>query len=528
MKRREFLKFSATGLTVVAVGSMAEWPVFWKGSQAHASTLTLDRLDLDMVAVNAEMVTGVTVPMWAFKIRSHHDHPHSITVPRIPGPAMVALAGDRIRLRIRNRIEGSRVHKFALPGVMLLVDGDEVDSVVAPFDETVDVEFTAPNPGTYVYLDPENAPVNRMMGLHGVLVVLPNPVGNNTPYLNPTSNIQKLFNDLGTASHFPGAPWDSSRNTLWVFNVIDSEKCSLVANSSTAISSSHFTQIAGQGRFLPDYFTINGKSGFFGAQHHHHSEGLPEDEHGGDSNVLSLASGVFDLQSNISIRGTVGQPMVIRTVNAGNMWHSPHIHGNHIFSLCHANYLNGQRRLLSNVTMLDTWGLAPGDIHDVLHPFIQPPDIPPAAWPPQQELFPLVYPMHDHNEITNTAAGGNYPHGITTHWQIDAPFDPADPATGVILVDRAELRVKTGQLVLEGRFTVPSPSDSDPIYLDVHAGDAEGPVIFGRVKVGTDGKFLFRGRALKAITSRFVTLMHHDEHHEHVVHATRTVPLRLR
>lgn len=526
MKRREFLKFSATGLTVVAVGGMAEWPLFWRGSQAHASALTLDRLSLDMVAADAQMVTGVLVPMWAYKIKSHHDDAHAITVPRIPGPAMVALAGDRIRLRIRNKIEGTRVHRFAIPGVMLIVGGNEVPSVVVPYNQDVDIEFTAPAPGTYVYLDPENAPVNRMMGLHGVLVVLPNPVGNNTPYLNPTQNIQKLFNDLGTTHHFPGAPWDSARNAIWLFNVIHSQRCTEAANSSTAINPNRFSRSTG---FLPDYFTINGKSGFFGAQHHHHSEGLPEEAgHNGDANVLALASGVHDMQSNISIRGRVGQPMMIRTINAGNFWHSPHIHGNHVYPLSHANYLSGQRGLLTNLTMLDTWALAPGDIKDVLHAYIQPPDIPEAAWPPQQELFPLVYPMHDHNEITNTAAGGNYPHGITTHWQIDGPFDPTDPATGVILIDRAELRVRTGRLELEGRFTVPSSAVGDPIYLDVHAGGSDGPVIFGRIRVGTDGRFRFRGRALKAMNLRFVTMMHHDPHAGHVVHAVRTVPLRLR
>jgi hypothetical protein len=528
MERREFLKFSATGLTVVAVGSMADWPVFWRGSRAYASSSSHDRLELEMVAAEAEMVTGAVVPMWAFKIDDdhHEEHPHHITAARIPGPAMVALTGDRIRLRIRNRIGGTRVHRFAIPGVALTVDGSVVESVVVPQGDRVDIEFTAPAPGTYVYLDPENAPVNRMMGLHGVLVVLPSPVGNNTPYLNPTASIQRLFDDLGTAPHFPGAPWDPARNAIWVFSVIHSQRCAEAAGSASAISPARFHRSTG---FLPDFFTINGKSGYFGAQHHHHhSEGLPQDEHGAAENFLSLASNVFDVQANVSIRGTVGQPMLIRTVNAGNFWHSPHIHGNHVYPLSRANFLTGQRQLLNNLTMLDTWSLEPGGIHDELLPYIQPPDIPEAAWPPAQELFPLVYPMHDHNEITNTAAGGNYPHGITTHWQIDGPFDPADPATGVIRIDRADLRVKTGRLELEGRFSVPSPSEGDPIYLDVHAGSSDGPVIFNRIRVGTDGRFAFRGRALKAITSRFVTMMHHDPEHAHVVHAVRTVPLRLR
>ncbi|MDO3378356.1 multicopper oxidase domain-containing protein [Geoalkalibacter halelectricus] len=551
MKRRDFLKFTSTGLAVVAVGSMADWPAFWRGSQAHASSFGLDRLELEMVAVDAEMVDGIPVPMWAFKI-DDDDHEgegmeHHITAARIPGPALVALAGDRIRLRITNSIAGTRTHRFAIPGVTLTVNGTQMDSVVVPHDDRVDIEFTAPAPGTYMYLDPENAPINRMMGLHGVLVSMANPVGNNTPYLSPTSNIQKLFNDLGTAPHFsPGNPWDMARNTIWVFNVIDSEKFGDVAESATALPSSTFMTFVGGNRFLPDYFTINGKSGFFGAQHSHHSDEM-DVVHDTDDGRIIIANAVYDMQSNVSFKGTVGQPMLVRTLNAGNMWHSPHIHGTHVFPLSHNNIMRPAEtfpKLETNLFMIDTWALEPGGIKDVLHPFTIPPDIPVdadvvgggrKAWPPVDERFPLVYPMHDHNEITNTAAGGNYPHGITTHWQIDADFDPTDPATGVILIDRADLRVKTGQLVVEGRFTVASPSDSDPLFLHLHAGGASGPMITGSIRVGTDGRFRFRGRALKALGRRFVTLMHHGHSDDNgngddhvVVHAVRTVPLRLR
>ncbi|SDL78405.1 Multicopper oxidase [Geoalkalibacter ferrihydriticus] len=533
MKRREFIKFSATGLSVVALGTMAEWPMFWRGSQAHASSFGLDRLNLEMVAVDAEMVDGIPVPMWAFKIAGD-DHEnegmeHDLTAPRIPGPAMIALAGDRIRLRILNHIDDGNgnpmggAHSFAIPGVTLTVDGEDVQQVTIPYGESVDIEFTAPQAGTYMYLDPLNAPVNRMMGLHGVLVVMPNPVGNNTPYLNPTSNIQALFDDLGTTAHFPGAPWDPVRNVIWVFNVIDSSRFALAAGSPNGVDPGQFQYTPTSG-YLPDYFTLNGKSGFFSAQHHHHSEGVDTDHDNGGDGILSLTGGVHDLQSNISFRGAVGQPLLIRSLNAGNMWHSPHIHGTHVYSLAQANFLTGQRGLLNNLTMLDTWALPPGAIVDLLHPYNVPPDVP--EWPLEDELFPLVYPMHDHNEITNTAAGGNYPQGIATHWQIDEDFDPSNPATGVIFVDRAELRVKTGQLLIEGRFSVPSQSDSDPIFLHAHGGGHDAPILTGRIRVGTDGRFSFRGRALKAMGSRFVTLMHHGEGHS--IHAARSVPLRLR
>jgi len=525
MKRRDFLKFGSTGLAVVAVGTMADWPVFWRGPQAFASTISGSRLELDMVDAMAEMVDGVQVPMWAFRL-ANTVHTDMFGGARIPGPVIVALEGDRIRLRITNSIETATSggdHGFAIPGVDLEVNNQTVSQVTIPLGgANVEVEFTAPAAGTYMYLDPLNAPVNRVMGLHGVLVVLPNPVGNNTPYsgLAAGSAVQRLFNDLGTAAHFPGTPWDQARNAIWVFNVIDPAKAAQATASAAAIAPASFL-----GSFLPQYFTINGKSGFFSAQHGHGAmEG--DNSHINDlESTLSVVHGLYDSQGNISLHGTVGQPILIRNLNAGLMWQSPHIHGNHIYPVAHAriNADNsaGSRYIATNVPMLDTWLMQPGDIWDVLHPFIQPPDIPPAAWPPVQERFPLLYPMHDHNEISNTAAGGNYPQGAATHWQIDAPFDPTNPATGVISIDRADLRVKTGQLLVEGRFTVPG------VMLDIHAGGASGPTITRHVQVDGNGNFAFRGRALKAMASRFITMMHHDELEPSHVHATRSVPLRL-
>jgi hypothetical protein len=94
-------------------------------------------------------------------------------------------------------------------------------------------------------------------------------------------------------------------------------------------------------------------------------------------------------------------------------------------------------------------------------------------------------------------------------------------ATGVIVIERADLRVKTGQLFVEGHFTVPN------VVLDIHAGGNDGPSITRNVRVGADGRFSFRGRALKALASRFITMMHHDPADPSLVHASRTVPLRL-
>lgn len=543
MKRREFIKFSSTGLAVVAVGSMAGWPSFWGGGQAHAATFPgRGIIRLEMAEVGAEMVDRRVVDMWAFRLttgdrsndQNHIDaNPYdSPFIPRIPGLTLVALTGDRIRLRLTNDINRGGDNKgFAIPGVSLTVNGQQVQQVFIERGQGgVDVEFTAPAPGTYIYLDPTNAPVNRMMGLHGALVVLPHPVGGNgTPYADPTQTVKDLFDDLGRSAHFPGHPWDQERNALWVTNTIDPDKCNLVAGNSGITSPEAF--LSGH---LPQYFTLNGKSGFFAAQHGQSlfpefdptslREERREVEH---VNKVAINRGVFDIQTNLAIHGYVGQPCIIRCMNVGRMWHSLHIHGNHLYPLSHANYLTGSRQILSNLTMLDAWTLAPGDVKDMLLPFIQPPDIPPAAWPPQQEFFPLLYPMHDHNEISNTAAGGNYPHGLSTHWEITGPVNPKQV---VIFVERADLRLRTGSFHIAGRV---SSVPSGGVTLNVHAGGPDGDMLLEAVPVDGQGRWECRGRALKALgEGGFVTLVfpQADEGEQEHAHkrVSRTVPLRPR
>jgi hypothetical protein len=85
---------------------------------------------------------------------------------------------------------------------------------------------------------------------------------------------------------------------------------------------------------------------------------------------------------------------------------------------------------------------------DWMVPFERPPDIPGNPNIPLQALIPqelavvlegvaqspLMYPMHSHVEQDQTAAGGNYPQGLITHFVflgelingVEVPF-PATP-----------------------------------------------------------------------------------------------------
>jgi hypothetical protein len=134
--------------------------------------------------------------------------------------------------------------------------------------------------------------------------------------------------------------------------------------------------------------------------------------------------------------------------------------------------------------------------------------------------------MHDHNEISNTAAGGNYPHGLSTHWEISGPIDPQ---TVVIFVERADLRVKTGAFELKGRL---SSVPQSGVTVDIYAGGPDDQLLLEGVPVDSEGRWECRGRALKVFAGGgFVTVVYHrtdgNEDHSHS-RSSRTVPLRPR
>ena len=365
ISRRSVLRASLLGLAGVAVGFS---PI---GSRAFSAVGTATAqagptIQLAMRECLAEMVDLTPVYMWAF------DSPEAGL--RIPGPVLYTTAGDPVAIEVTNDLPGT--HAFAVPGV--------VASAQIPRGETVRVEFTAPAAGTYIYLDPLQAPVNRAMGLAGALVVRPR--SGTTPYAAPTGPVQALFDDLGTTGYFPGDAWKPERSWLWVFSSVDPDAAERVADDPD-LSPATFAA-----EYRPRYFMLNGKTGFFAS-----------------SDPAS------------TIHGRVGQPALVRVANVGLATHSPHVHGNHVYLLAE----NG--RVHDNVIAHDTWEMLPLSTADVLLPFTRPPDAYP--WPPSDPSVwttdlggdghtGMVYPMHCHAELSLLADGGNYPHGLITHWAL--------------------------------------------------------------------------------------------------------------
>lgn len=393
LKRRDFLKLGFGGLSAIVLGSNLKIPGIFKGNEVYAANLTLNLTITDAMVEMADSTPADRreVYMWVFA-DSHGGN----LEPHFPGPAIFAQEGDRITINITNDLDED--HAFAISGTRIS------SSVIGPGGSTTLI-FDAPRAGTYIYHDPLNAPVNRVLGLHGTLVVLPATSGN-IPYSNPTAQVQRLFSDLGTASHFPGNAWNPERTWIWNFHTTDPEW------NTDAMNGLPIDRMEFLNDFVPSYFTVNGKSGFYSGH-----------------------------DNDISPFGRIGEPALIRIVNTGLAAESIHLHANHFY----VTSLNG--RIMDNIFHADTFRLFPMDRINWMVPFIRPPDIPPvseilnpgtnpnrlirldAAQELQTSLIngfrlsPLGYPIHDHAEQSQTASGGNYPFGSMIHIHIIGDID---------------------------------------------------------------------------------------------------------
>jgi hypothetical protein len=453
VSRRQFIKYGVGGLTAIAVQSGTPLALF-AGRRAYAQAAP--PITLGMTTADVEMVDGIPVPHWLYTVGG---------VPTSPGPFVFAFEGEPVEFNVTNNIPGAP-RRFAIVGNL---NGD----AFALVKETADIPFegtgslTIPGdlrPGTYLYKDPTADPISRVLGLHGVLVILPDPVLSGTnPYgAYSTANVSKLFAALGQGIHrhpdaaFPGDPWFATtdanpaydpvgnhadhehrmhfvdddlgprspvferflyRSRIWLCHSIDPGLNRAVILNGNVPDPDTVTM-----NFVPQYFSINGRQGAF-AMH------APD--------VLAM--------------GTIGQPHLIRCVNAGLAHHSPHLHANHVYVTSVNNAVGGGsvqfgnpeapgEAAADNIFFADSVTLGPQDRIDWLVPFIRPPDIPrvlgddglllPLGQLAAQELNttlivpqnPMSWPMHSHMELDQTAAGGNYPQGAIAGWEIMGEF----------------------------------------------------------------------------------------------------------
>jgi hypothetical protein len=432
MKRREFLKLSAAGVATLFIGRIPGLGVTDAFAASQVLDISITDALKDMVTHN--QVNTAQSYFWIYKMKAD-----GVDVPAdCPGPTIVANLGESIQINIANDLD--EPHSFFIPG-RAAGDPPMFDSGLIKPGETFSGTFTATQSGAFLYHDNLNAPVNRVMGLHGALVVRPTaalPGHKLTPYDAPSPHVQALYDAFGDPAVYPGLAWaegDASTHTppmrqyVWLTHQVSPK---LFAEVGSLPAGQLYDPQKFQDAFLrdpfsptrnnrlPEFFTINGQSGFFS----HFSPG-------------------------ITPMGRVGEPVVIHILSAGLWTHSMHIHANHIY----VTSVDGVPS--QNPLWVDVYTIKPMQAVDYTVPYMRPPDIPNqrgigrpdpglpltgggATYPPLQEfnmyfpgpgqdvaldinnnpvdlkqrMAPLCFPMHDHSEPSQTAQGGNYNCGL--------------------------------------------------------------------------------------------------------------------
>jgi hypothetical protein len=274
------------------------------------------------------------------------------TALSLPASSIICQEGDTLSITVINRL--LKTHNFVIGG---LKAGDpplaSTGNIASGATGKITLTIPTGAAGSYMFYDNVTS-YNRFLGLHGGLAIM--PAGSSTTL-------------------YTGSPaFKPNRQLFWIFNDIDPALHNAVQLNGTIPTS-----------FTPRYFTINGLSSRPpGATSH------------GDPTIDAL----FDPRSRLA--GSVGDRTLLRILNAGMCSHSVHTHANHM------EWLTNNGVVRSSVWKKDSLYLrnSLGKI-DSIYPFMSPPD-----------AYPLVntghFPMHLHDEMSQTAGGGLYQFGSMT------------------------------------------------------------------------------------------------------------------
>ena len=213
------------------------------------------------------------------------------------------------------------------------------------------INYVVPSGKAGSYLFYDNVTAyNRFLGLYGGLAIM--PAGSSTQV-------------------YAGSP-TFKKQQFWIFNDIDPALNSAVQRNAVVPTT-----------FVPRYFTINGLTS------------LPP----GAPNYLDYTKNALYASE---LKGYLGDRTLVRMLNAGMCAHSMHIHANH------AEWLTNNGVVRSAIWKKDVLYIRNnlGKV-DMIYPFDPPPD----AHPP---VTKGEFPMHLHDEMTQTAGGGMYQFGAAT------------------------------------------------------------------------------------------------------------------
>ena len=205
MKRRDFLKAGSATLASTMLGGVGL--ITWS-PRSHAQTISVTLYITDGFITQAD---GTDVYFKGFSSNQN--------ALNVPGEQIVVQEGDTIEITVVNTL--NRTHQFT-------IDGLDVNTISIRGGRQATLSFAANDPGSYLYLDPSNAPYNRLVGLHGGFAIMPANRGNMLYEGSPTF-VQQYF---------------------WLFHDIDPVWHNAIRNGNTPNT-----------RYIPRYFTLNGLGG---------------------------------------------------------------------------------------------------------------------------------------------------------------------------------------------------------------------------------------------------------------------------
>ena len=296
-------------------------------------------------------ITGGTIPMPDGVPVYFKGFSNSATGLNVPAQSIICQEGDTLSITVVNRL--AVTHNFVIGG---LKPGDpplaSTGDILSGATKTLTYTIPTGKAGSYLFYDNKTS-YNVFLGLHGGLAIMPAGISNQAYSGSPTF----------------------TKQMFWIMNDIDPALNSAVQRNVTVPTS-----------FTPRYFTINGLSS--------RPPGAPDHEN-------PLVDALYN--PNTRLVGTANKDRaLLRMMNAGLCNHAVHTHGNHM------EWLTDRGSVRSSVWKKDPLYLRNklGKI-DAIFPFTSPPD-----------AYPTVntgrYPMHLHDEMSQTAGGGLYQFGAMT------------------------------------------------------------------------------------------------------------------
>lgn len=268
----------------------------------------------------------------------------------IPGSSLTCQEGDTLSITVVNNLAKS--HSFVIGG---LKASDPVlattGSIASGATKTLTYTVPSGKAGSYLFYD-DVTTYNRFLGLHGGIAIMPS--GSSTQL-------------------YAGSP-TFKKQLFWIFNDIDPALHSAVQTNKTVPTI-----------YVPRYFTINGLTS------------LPP---GAPNYLDGTKNALYDTRTKL--KGAIDERTLVRMLNAGMCSHSMHVHANHM------EWLTNNGEVRSSIWKKDVLYVRNnrGKI-DAIYPFIAPPDAYPTVTTGE-------FPMHLHDEMSQTAGGGLYQFGAMT------------------------------------------------------------------------------------------------------------------